>query len=181
MGIRLISYCGGNRLIQESYFLWSILSYKDKESLKRVFTVAIIALGVLFAIGVYQGITGGFLVSSAKRQFPTEEEIPNSQLIDRANALPEVKAFAELYKSPKVSVERIYGLDVWYSIKRCDWKGEECVKDRLEEPIAALMIRMDNSTNPQSRVLWCINGDDNNLNDKIEHAIVEYLRENKCI
>jgi hypothetical protein len=76
--------------------------------------IIIIEISALFAIVAGVSVSWA-LLNPPQRNIPTEEEIPDKLLLDKANDLAEVKAFRNRYGEPDDAyVYRAYGLDVYY-------------------------------------------------------------------
>ena len=147
--------------------------------MNRIVIIAVITFSALFSIGLLLGLTAvwGLWDPTPERDIPSEEEVPSSLLINRANELPEVKAFRDRYGEPSILVDRTYGLNVQYSKSQCKLKGEPCDNDpSTVSPYSALNVWMDSNAKPVGIVLWCVDGKGNTHFDKIEHNIVERLK-----
>ena len=147
--------------------------------MKRRYAIAIISISAFFGVSiiVVMSALGVSWDPTPKPDIPSEEEVSNSLLIRNSNELPEVKAYLERYKDPNVFVQRLYGLDVYYSESQCTLNNEPCANySSTVEPHSTLIVRMDENTNVEKITLWCVDGEGNALHDKIEHGIVERLK-----
>jgi hypothetical protein len=82
------------------------------------------------------------------------EKVPEDELIDRTENLPEVKAYLANYPDPWVYIEPDFHVGVDYWADECMIADKGC--DMARQAIALLEVRMNlDSGYPEKIVFWC--------------------------
>ncbi len=130
------------------------------------------------AVGGYSGYMI-YLSASTSEGPPSEEDLPNSVIVNRTNDLQEVKAFLAKYPDASIIIKRGSDFEVDYYIAECTLKAEVCFDEPGKvEPHIGLEVRLDNEGYPTSSVLEC--STDEFGRHTIKNNIIETLDEEIC-
>lgn len=151
---------------------------------KRLFIVipGLFIGAMLLLFVVLSDFTIPYLFSLAREDIPSEQQIPNTVLLERIKDLKETKAFLATYPDARVWSDRMEHFSIGYYVDESVLNLTP-TNNRIP-PAIALEIRLDTSGHPQYPILWCTT--DKYGQSKIENNIlnnnnvIEHLDKEVC-
>ena len=151
----------------------------------RLITKIIIpaVIGGLFLFFVSEGgvITLNSISYALREPRPTEEEVPTALILNRTNALPEVKIFLSKYPNADVDPRGMDHFAAEYHINTSDLTNETLDNTYPYSGYLTLQVGLDGNGFPTRTALWCTN--QMHGQHKIEvngDNIAEYLDKDIC-
>jgi hypothetical protein len=152
--------------------------------LRLIFKIIIPAvIGGLFLFFISEpGVITLWTISSALRQpIPTEEEVSTALILNRTNALPEVKIFLSRYPDATVIPRGFEHFANEYSVRTADLTNETLDHTYPYVGWLRLSVGLDSDGHPTKSALWCTNKmHGQNKIDVNGNNIAEYLDSEIC-
>jgi hypothetical protein len=128
---------------------------------------------VISVLAILVGILSGLYFLNVRQYIPSEEELPNEDLIRKTEALEEVKIFLAKYPDALIEIDRSGRLAVDYRVSK------QSKEQNLEvDPYLRLRVLLNSEGEPVEMFVDCWNGQSNSIE---RDNIVSYLKTETCL